>query len=202
VKAWVSALQQKNPDKTIVFFGDNFHLYNMPTEETGEGKLSAMSVFVTTELIATLGISMIFTVEIPKNSFEAGVRPSYQNIKGTGRLTFDAKVDMVAYNQLQDFVARPDKALLYWESDKYMETITNPDMITCMQSIKMPIVEIIVDKNKISGVTKTIFYRLDKFSGQMEECSDAEQITCAEKLCTAAESERANNVKKSYSRAV
>ena len=185
LRAFLADIQRQHPGKTIIFFGDNFHLYDLQTQETGEQKISKMSVFVTTEIIGELGLSAIFTVEIPKNDFEPGHRPSYQNLKGTGRLTFDSKVNMTVYSQTQDWVSRPDKQLLYWESSLHQEEQTNGDGITCMAPIRLPIVEVIIDKNKINGVTKTIFFRMDKFSGQMEECSAVEQQSCADMLLEA-----------------
>lgn len=182
LKAFLADIQRRHPGKTIIFFGDNFHLYDLQTQETGEQKISKMSVFVTTEIIGGLGLSAIFTVEIPKNDFESGHRPSYQNLKGTGRLTFDSKVNMTIYSQTQDWVSRPDKQFLYWESDKHQEVQSNGDGITCMAPIRLPIVEVIIDKNKINGVTKTIFFRMDQFSGQMTECSAVEQQGCADLL--------------------
>jgi hypothetical protein len=186
LKAFLADVQRQHPGKTVIFFGDNFHLYDLQTQETGEQKISKMSVFVTTEIIGALGLSAIFTVEIPKNDFEPGHRPSYQNLKGTGRLTFDSKVNMTVYSQSQDWVSRPDKQLLYWESALYQEEGTSGDGIICMEPMRLPIVEIIIDKNKINGVTKTIFYRMDKFSGRMEECSAVEQQSCADMLLEAA----------------
>jgi hypothetical protein len=191
LRGFLADIQRRHPGKTVVFFGDNFHLYDLQTQETVEQKISKMSVFVTTHIIGELGLSAIFTVEIPKNDFEPGHRPSYQNLKGTGRLTFDSKVNMTVYSQTQDWVSRPDKQLLYWESPLYQEEETNGDNITCMAPIRLPIVEIIIDKNKINGVTKTIFFRMDKFSGQMKECGSAEQDTCRDKLVAAAASEKA-----------
>lgn len=192
LKIFIAELQRKHPGKSIIVFGDNFHLYDLATEETGEAKISAMSVYVTTELIAGLGISAIFTVEIPKGQFEIGLRPSYQNLKGTGRLTFDSKLNMTVYNQLQDFTgpAAAHKVALWWESDKYMESQTDEAGIICMAPVKLPIIEIIVDKNKISGRKRTLFYRLDDRSGVMTECTEAEQISMAEKLSCQEEQNR------------
>ena len=93
---------------------------------------------------------------------------------------------MTVYSQTQDWVSRPDKQLLYWESPLYQEEETNGDNITCMAPIRLPIVEVIIDKNKINGVTKTIFFRMDKFSGQMKECSAVEQQSCTDMLLEAA----------------
>ncbi len=39
----------------------------------------------------------------------------------------------------------------------------------------LPVVEIILDKNKATGQKKTLFYRLEPMSGRMEKCSPMEQ---------------------------
>ena len=101
VRACLADVQRRHPGKTIVF-GDNFHLYDLQSEETGEAKKQDVGVRDHAEIIGALGLSAIFTVEISGNDFELGHRPSYQNLKGTGRLTFDSKVNMTVYSQMQD----------------------------------------------------------------------------------------------------
>ena len=55
-----------------------------------------------------------------------------------------------------------------------------------MAPIRLPIVEVIVDKNKVNGEKGTIYYRLDNYSGQMRECSAVEQQSCTDMLLEAA----------------
>jgi hypothetical protein len=67
-----------------------------------------------------------------------------------------------------------------------METVTNQDGVQARIAIRKPIVEVIVDKNKITGTKGTIFYRLEDKSGRMVECSDREQQEYRSKLAEAA----------------
>jgi hypothetical protein len=73
-----------------------------------------------------------------------------------------------------------------------METRTNPDGCQSRVHIRKPVIEILVDKNKVSGKTGSIFYRLENLSGKMTECPDSEQqqykdteIAAAAELATA-----------------
>jgi hypothetical protein len=67
-----------------------------------------------------------------------------------------------------------------------METVTNPDGVQARVAIRKPIIEVIIDKNKITGTKGTIFYRLEDKSGQMIECSDREQQQYRTRLVEAA----------------
>jgi DNA primase len=187
LNSWVQDIRKKFPERVLVVVGDNFHLYSMVTEETGEGAIRAMSRYINDEIVAAQRTTVLFTMEIPKEQLRPGVRPAYTNLKGSGGLSFDAKANCGVYNQLQDYTDARENVSVWWESSDWMETIVHDDGMQTRECIKKPVIEIIVDKNKISGEVATIFYHLENRSGQMTECCDRKQQEYRTKLAAAAE---------------
>jgi DNA primase len=189
---WVKEIRRRNADRYCVSIGDNFHLFDMPGMEPGENKVREMSKFIST-LPTKHGITTMFSMEIPKDILKPGIRPKYTDSKNSGGIAFDSKVNMNIYQELQDL---GEDTCLTWKSEEFMEQITQPDGTSAVVEKVMPIVEVIVDKNKVTGEKKTIFYRLEPMSGRMEECSLAEQSNLQMQLSNA----KANRAKvgKSY----
>jgi hypothetical protein len=178
LRTWITELKRRFPERTMLIIGDNFHLYDMVTDETGEAKIRGISRFINDQIVNGLGTTVMMTMEIPKEQLKPGLRPTYLNLKGSAGLSFDAKANVGVYSQLQDYAESPDRpAALYWESADHLERHINTDGIESMMMRKLPIVEAIVDKNKVSGVKGTVFFRLEDRSGQMTECSEQEQST-------------------------
>jgi DNA primase catalytic core len=175
LKSLVSGLRLKFPERPMIIVGDNFHLYSIHSNEIGEGYVRAVSKCIKDEIVSELKTTALFTMELPKEQFKPGIKPAYTNLKGSAGLSFDAKVNCGVYNQLQDWVGDPSKVSIWWESPKFLETSSNSDGITTEVPIKKPIIEVIVDKNKVNGVVKTIFFKLENLSGAMAECSVEEQ---------------------------
>jgi DNA primase catalytic core len=166
LRSWARELRQQHPDRTMILIGDNFHLYDMQTQETGEGKTRGISRAIN-EMLNTLHITGLFTMEIPKEQLKPGIRPTYLNLKGSGGLSFDAKVNISVYNELQDL---GNESCLHWANSRRMEKILGPNGEELIQPRKCPVIEIICDKNKVTGEKATLFYHLDDRSGHMEEC--------------------------------
>jgi hypothetical protein len=74
-----------------------------------------------------------------------------------------------------------------------MEETIDPSGATAMSEKVLPIIEAIIDKNKVTGLVKTIYYRLEPMSGVLEECSSLEQITLQATLDTARKERKAAN---------
>jgi hypothetical protein len=168
-KSWIRSMKQRFGSDSIVAFGDNFHLYDITTGESGENKTRAMSKMAS-NIPVELGVTCLFTMEIPKESLKPGIRPTYLNLKNSGGLSFDSKLNISVYQELQDF---SDSGLI-WYDDHYKETTVDNFGVTTQSLVKMPIIEAIVDKNKVSGKKKTIFYRIEPLSGHMTECTEKE----------------------------
>jgi hypothetical protein len=169
---WIKEIRRRNSRGSFVSIGDNFHLFDMPGMEPGEGKVREMSKFIS-NLPTKHGITTMFSMELPKDILRPGVRPKYTDSKNSGGIAFDSKVNMGVFQELQDL---PDETTLTWKSSNHMIEVVAPDGQPMMVEEALPIVEIIVDKNKATGVKKTIFFRLEPKSGRMEECSALEQL--------------------------
>jgi DNA primase len=170
---WIKEIRRRNSKGSFISIGDNFHLFDMPGMDPGEGKVREMSRFIS-NLPTKHGITTMFTMELPKEALRAGVRPKYTDSKNSGGISFDSKVNMNVYQELQDL---EDGSVMTWRSSDHMEEVIGPDGRPSMVERVMPIVEINVDKNKVTGEKKTIFFRLEPMSGQMQECTPAEQAT-------------------------
>jgi KaiC/GvpD/RAD55 family RecA-like ATPase len=168
---WVKQIRRRHPDKTMIVVGDNFHLFDLPGYEAGENKVREMSKFISA-MPARHGLTTMFSMEVPKDVLKPGIRPRYTDAKNTGGISFDSKLNMGIYQDLADY---SDSALV-WRNPEYMEKVIGPSNEEIWTERAMPIVEIIIDKNKVTGEKKTIYYRLEPMSGQMEECSEAEQF--------------------------
>lgn len=169
LKVWIDQIRQKFADKAVVVVGDNFHLYSMETKETGAEKIREHSRFISDEIVNELKVTGMFTMEIPSSIFKPGMIPLYTDLKGSGGLAFDSKANCTVYNQLQDFQTHPDKVGLWWNSSQYQEHQVNHDGTEVMVPIRKPVIQVITDKNKISGKNKTLFYELENLSGKMRE---------------------------------
>jgi hypothetical protein len=171
LEVWVRSIRAKFPQRHLVVLGDNFHLYDIPGMEAGEAKTREMSMFVkrlTTEQHCTI----LMTTELPKASLKVGDRPKLANIKGTSGVAYDANANFGIYNDLKD--RGEAKSKLYWQDPLAVSSgvDSNGDDLG---SPHKPIIEIVIDKSKISDFDGSIFYRLDPVTGHMDECEDGEQ---------------------------
>ena len=66
-----------------------------------------------------------------------------------------------------------DEAQIFWEDIEHQQMVQTAG-IEAMENTRMPILEIIVDKNKISGFKGTLFFKMWPLSGHLEECLPGE----------------------------
>lgn len=174
---WVRSIRSKFPQRSLVVLGDNFHLYDLPGLEAGEAKTREMSMFVkrlTTEQHCTI----LMTAELPKASLKAGDRPRLANIKGTSGVAYDANANFGVYNDMKDW--GENKCKLFWEDYEAASNEVDSEGI-CLGPPRRPIIEIVIDKSKISDFDGSIFFRLNPVTGHMTECEEGEQRTMKEK---------------------
>lgn len=167
---WIKEIRRRHPKRNLVAIGDNFHLFDLPGMEPGEGKVREMSKFVA-NLPTKHGITSMFTMELPKDILRPGVRPKYTDSKNSGGIAFDSKVNMCIFQELQDLGT---KSILTWTTERYKSDMVPPDETVRDRVEALPIIEVIVDKNKVTGRKKTVLFKLEPRSGQMTECSVAE----------------------------
>lgn len=163
----IKAIRQKFPERKLVVFGDNFHLYDLPGFTDGESKTRHMSMFVK-GLANKYHATIIMTMELPKMSLTPGVRPRVRNIKGTGGISYDSSLNIGVYNDIKDF---GDAAKLVYTDMDHLDPSTGQ----C--PYRRPVLELVFDKSKINSFDGTIYFDFEPRSGGMEECSMADQIT-------------------------
>src|ERR1035441_8976206 len=70
---WIKEIRRRNSHGSFISIGDNFHLFDMPGMEPGEGKVREMSKFIA-GLPTKHGITTMFTMELPKDILKPGTR--------------------------------------------------------------------------------------------------------------------------------
>ena len=177
-ESWIKALRHQHPDQSLVIFGDNFHLYDLPGVDDGERKTRLMSSHVKS-IANTYHATILMTMELPKESLRPGVRPRVANIKGTSGIAYDANINMGVYNDLKDF---PQTSVMTWKDNKDMAEVLMPDGVHNQQPRSKPIMELVFDKVKVdSNFDGSIFHRFNPYSAQLTECTEAEQKEYAAK---------------------
>ncbi len=155
------------PDRPLVVFGDNFHLYDRPGVQDGESKTRQLSMY-TKKLANQYRATMIMTMELPKGALNPGVRPRLLNIKGSSGMSYDASANIGVYNDLKDF---REKATLIWEDADHLEFDEDLHCMVNRTNVVKPVIELVFDKSKVSrGFDGDIYFHLKPESGRYEEC--------------------------------
>jgi DNA primase/KaiC/GvpD/RAD55 family RecA-like ATPase len=168
---WIKTIRKRHSSKSLVVMGDNFHLYDLPGHEAGESKVREMSMFIK-RMCNQHFVTSIFTMELPKGTLNPGTRPRLHNIKGSSGMPYDVNVNLGIYNDLKDL---GEKSVIYWNDSEDLEHIVGTNGEDIYLPKKKPIIELVIDKSKISSFDGSIFFRLNPDTGRMEECSESEQ---------------------------
>lgn len=139
VRAALRQLKERNLDKRILLFLDNFHILDTSSSVEGREKYKQLSKEIK-NIAVDQDMTIVSTVEYTK--LKKGERPSNNNIGETVALEYDANAIIHLYNELHDL------------RDASFKYFTREDGIT-----KIPIIEADVGKNKISEYKGTIFYK-------------------------------------------
>ncbi len=175
---WIADLRKRFPDKHIVVMEDNFHLLELPGYDAGEAKVAASSHYIK-KLCTNYQVTVIATMEITKSDLAPGKRPVMASLKGSSAIPYDINANWVAYNDMADLM---DASQLYWEDSELMENTVDADGIEASITIHNPILELIVDKNKIGSFKGTVFFRMRPDCGSLMECSMEEHATLRAKV--------------------
>lgn len=166
----IKRLRESYPDAALVVFMDNFHLYQDTQNRDGEISTRAMSMACKT-LVNRYNVTIIATMELPKQALQPGQRPRLINIKGSSGMSYDANVNIGVYNDLKDF---RENAALTWNDSKQGQDGN-------MEYVRKPILEMVFDKSKVNSFDGNIYYRMDPDSGNLMEESESAQIDWAKK---------------------
>lgn len=143
----------------IAVFIDNFH--DVTVEEAGYSEDNARFDYISgrlNQLAVEFDSPIMCSAEFRKiNSHK---RPQEDDIKSTGKVTYESKGTILVYNEVG---AKGDQADVYWE----MTDTTQPDMVR-----KMPVFEMHIAKNKFSSYKGRQFLR---FIPEMASFFEVEQ---------------------------
>jgi replicative DNA helicase len=156
---WIRWTQEKYPDKQVLFFLDNFHKLSDDRYKDervrfkhASGRIHAMK--------NRLHISAICTMETRKFLGTSNLkRPMLADIAESKQMEFDNNMIGMIYNDLH---ARRDSADAVW-----IEEING-------ENVKKPIVEIDIQKNKITDFKGTLYYKMSPEHSMFYECSKPE----------------------------
>jgi hypothetical protein len=171
LRRWVSDMRKRFPDKHLLVLEDNFHLLELPGYDAGEAKIAAGSHFMK-QMCNNFQVTIIGTMEITKSDLAPGKRPVLAALKGSSAIPYDVNANWVGYNDMADLM---DQSQLYWEDAGDQVKEIGPSGEDMFVSSKKPVIEIICNKNKISGFKGTTFFRMWPESGRLEECTAREQ---------------------------
>lgn len=146
-EAWVKAMQQETGNH-VVMVVDSFHNVMIDGADNESERLTEVSGWFrrNTEV---LNFTALATMECNKMGlYEA--RPRMTHLHGSRKLQFDTKWIGMIYNEVNTL---KDQATIYWKED----------------GVVHPVVECMVDKNKIGNGKPRIFYKLQDETSQMFE---------------------------------
>jgi replicative DNA helicase len=141
-------------DKKKIFLLDNFHKLKVPTANQKSDAISQLSEKIK-ELTRLYDIHIMMTVELRKMG-ENSSRPTPSDLKDSVQLEYDADVIIMAHNDKQ---VNQDTTIV-WEGMYGDEGIKT-----------MPFIEVTVHKNKMTGKTGGLAYKLNSYNLQIEEDS-------------------------------
>lgn len=142
--------QELYPNKKIFYILDNFH----KMDPGADSRIGYKQLSERIKGIATKAhVPILCTVEYTK--LPPGVRPNMDNIAESVSLQYDSNLIMHLWNELDQLGERASEAAYHLAMER-----SGP--------IRRPIIEVIVDKNKISSFKSSIFLKFHPPTGNFE----------------------------------
>lgn len=142
----IKSIRQRHGDRDLLFILDNFHKLQAPGDsERTKFKYASEKIHAMT---SNMQFTAVCTAELNKESHgdNFGRRPRLKDITETGKIEYDANVIGMVYTELQAKKHTPDKCRVYWEDEKRR---------------KQPVLEMAIEKNKVTGVCTKLYYKLE-----------------------------------------
>lgn len=160
----VRQIKEKYRGREILAFLDNFHkVTDAVGKEDLRFKFRSISQRIKEDVV-TDDFTMVATLELRKEA--QGYKPLKNHVMETGQIEYDLNILGLGWNQIHDL--RSTGANYFWFDER------NP-------GTKLPIFEIEIAKNKVTGVEADLYYRLDQYSGRMWEATQSEVETYPER---------------------
>lgn len=192
LEGWLKTIRRRFPHDAIVCMGDNFSQYQLDTPDTSESsRAKGKSQFIK-RLANTYQACMMITAELAKDSLKPGVRPRVGNIISTQGVAYDSDCSAGIYNDLKD---RNDAADLVWLDPHEIVPTMDPDSgCVVLAPRRKPILEMVIDKNKLSDFDGSIFFEFDMVSAELRECNEADQAIFRERAAVVTSKSMASSI--------
>lgn len=150
LKNFFESLRTKHPDKRLVVFCDSLAKITPDVEQSSDEDSSFAGknwkAYLASELkYLTTKYKICLVTPTDLRKINGMRRPTRDDLKDAAELAYEAQVILLMYNDLK---RQRDNAMLYWHAN---DDPSNP---------KESILEVIPDKNKFTGRTGTIRYRM------------------------------------------
>ena len=164
-EGWIRWAKETYPEKEICFFLDNFH--KLGDERSKDERIRFKHASARIHAMKNkLHITAICTMELRK--FIGGgtnQRPSLQDISESKQMEYDNNLIGMVYS---DVHAKREASKIFWEEN--IEGV----------NVKKPILEIDIQKNKISEYKGVLYYKFSPEYSKFFECS-GEEVTAWKK---------------------
>ena len=152
----ICALKEKHRERNILVFLDNMHKLSDATGNDERTKYKNLSQRIKDDVVVH-DFTMVATMELIKEMH--GARPTVRGIAETGQLEYDCNAIMLGHNELH--AIHPVHCRTFW---------LHPDR----PDYKMPVFELEVAKNKITGAEGEILFKMNPYTGKMQEATRTE----------------------------
>ena len=142
----IEEISHKYPRRHIVVIID--HFYKISDNSHMKLRERYVQNIERLQLMATIYNIPIFSV-VELNKLFAGTRPDISHITETGRMSYEADIIMLLYNEIVSMRNKYQNIELKWQS-------TENDTL-----LFKPILEVTIAKNKLSGWTGNLYYKYD-----------------------------------------
>lgn len=158
-EGWIRWAKENYPDKKIVFFLDNFHKLGDEINKDERIRFKHASARIHA-MKNKLHITAICTMEIRKLVGEGkNMRPVLQDISESKQMEYDNNLIGMVYS---DVHSKRDDAKVFWSGNVDGKTV------------KRPVFEVDIQKNKISEFKGTLYYKFSPEYSRFNECSGEE----------------------------
>ena len=161
-ESWIRWVKENNPDKEIAFFLDNFHKLGDEKSKDERVRFKHASGRIHA-LKNKLHFTAICTMEIRKLlGGQKNQRPILQDISESKQMEYDNNLIGMVYSDLH---AKRQDSKVFWTD------MVNEEMI------RKPVIEIDVQKNKITEFKGVLYYKFNPEYSKFCECDNIEMQT-------------------------
>ena len=157
-EGWIRWAKENHPEKEIAFFLDNFH--KLGDERSKEERIRFKHASARIHAMKNkLHFTAICTMEIRKFIGGTSQRPALQDISESKQMEYDNNLIGMVYS---DVHAKRQDSKIFW-----MDSVGD-------EVVKKPVLEVDIQKNKISEFKGALYYKFSPEYSKFYECSGEE----------------------------